>query len=106
MQWDFLNILEQAKTEAQAVNSPQALEAFRLKYLGKKGLVADIFASLGKADGADKAAIGKGANDLRNLVEGLIAVKSLEMNSAKTAGEQVDMSLPGTGEDLGHTHIL
>ncbi len=106
MQWNFQEIHQQAQTEAQAINSPQALEAFRLKYLGKKGLVAAVFASLGTADPSQKAAIGKGANDLRGLVEGLIAAKSAGISTAKVSGEQVDFSLPGTGEVLGHTHIL
>ena len=70
MQWNFQDIHHQAQTEAQAINSPQALEAFRLKYLGKKGLVAAIFASLGQAEPGLKAAIGKGANDLRVLLKG------------------------------------
>jgi len=106
MQWNFQDILNQAQADAQAIDSLRALEAFRLKYLGKKGLVAAIFASLSTAESDSKAAIGKGANDLRSFVEGLIATKSTELNSAKTFGEQVDISLPGTGEALGHTHLL
>lgn len=104
--WDFQEISNQAQTEAQAINSPQALEAFRLKYLGKKGLVAAVFASLSEAQPDGKAVLGKGANDLRGLVEGLIAAKSIEINSAKTQDESIDISLPGTGGDLGRTHIL
>jgi phenylalanyl-tRNA synthetase alpha chain len=106
MQWNFPEILKQAQTEAQSLDNPQAVEAFRLKYLGKKGIVAAVFASLGQAGPAEKAAIGKGANDLRNFVEGLIAEKSAGLSSAKIQEERVDMSLPGTGEALGHAHIL
>ncbi|MBF0571826.1 MAG: phenylalanine--tRNA ligase subunit alpha [Candidatus Omnitrophica bacterium] len=106
MQWNFQDIYDQAQVESQAVDSPQALETFRLKYLGKKGLVAAIFASLASAQSGDKAAIGKGANDLRGLVERLIAEKSAIISTAKIFEEQVDVSLPGTGETLGHTHIL
>jgi len=106
MQWNFQDIHDQVKNEAQAIDSPQALESFRLKYLGKKGVVAAVFASLGTADAADKAAIGKGANDLRSLVEQLIAEKSATTSSTKAQEERIDISLPGTGEALGHTHIL
>ena len=35
-----------------------------------------------------------------------MAAKSAELNSAKVQEERVDISLPGTGEALGHTHIL
>jgi hypothetical protein len=44
----IFKIFKQSSQEAQAIDSPQALEAFRLKYLGKKGIVAAIFASLGR----------------------------------------------------------
>jgi phenylalanyl-tRNA synthetase alpha chain len=106
MAWDFQNIQKQALDDADAIGTPQALEAFRLKYLGKKGLVAAVFASLGTAEPGHKAAIGKGANDLKVLVEGLIASKSAGLNSTKVQEERIDISLPGTGEALGHTHIL
>ena len=106
MQWNFLEIHNQAKVDAQAINSPQDLEAFRLKYLSKKGLVAAIFGSLGAAPAAEKAAIGKGANDLRSLVDGLIAEKSAVVISNKAQAESIDYSLPGGGEIVGHTHIL
>jgi phenylalanyl-tRNA synthetase alpha chain len=106
MAWDFPETLRQAQEEAQAINSVQALEAYRLKYLGKKGVVAAIFSSLGPAQPTEKAAIGKGANDLKVLVEGLTAAKLSELNSAKTRAEQIDISLPGAGEPLGHIHIL
>jgi phenylalanyl-tRNA synthetase alpha chain len=110
MQWNFQEISTQAQTEAQAIDSLQALEAFRLKYLGKKGIVAAVFASLGEAQSADKAAIGKGANDLRSLVEGLIATKvgtdTTFCNQKVVSVPTFDASLPGTGEALGHTHIL
>jgi phenylalanyl-tRNA synthetase alpha chain len=106
MQWNFQDIQKKAQDDAQEIGTPQALEAFRLKYLGKKGIVADIFASLGQAGPADKAAIGQGANELRALVEKLLAERSGWINSVKTLEDQADISMPGTGESLGHAHIL
>jgi len=106
MQWNFQEIHTQAQAEAEVIDSPQALEAFRLKYLGKKGVVSAIFASLPTAQPADKAAIGKGANDTRTLVESLIVTRSSGVGSPQAQKERIDISLPGTGEELGHTHLL
>ncbi len=106
MPWNFQEIQDQAKTEAQAVSNRPDLEAFRLKYLGKKGIVAAVFASLATAEPSQKAAIGKGANDLRKTVEGLIAARSIDLDPTTAMDERVDISLPGTGEALGHTHLL
>jgi len=106
MPWNFDDLQNQVNQEAAGVDSLQALEAFRLKYLGKKGIVAAIFASLGSADGQQKAALGKGANDLRGCVEQWMARKSEQLTHAQASGERVDISLPATGQSMGHTHIL
>ncbi len=104
-QWNFQELEAQAQIEAEAIDNLKALEAFRLKYLGKKGLVSDIFSSLSISDHGQRAAIGAGANNLKKLVESLIASKST-LTAQKTKQEQIDFSLPGTGTPLGATHIL
>jgi phenylalanyl-tRNA synthetase alpha chain len=106
MEWNFSEIHNQARAEAHAIDNMQALEAFRLKYLGKKGIVASVFASLPAAQSADKAAIGKGANDLKALIEVLVKDKTREVNSARNRETAIDISMPGAGEPMGHTHIL
>lgn len=95
-----------ASQEAVGIDNPQALETFRLKYLGKKGLVAEIFAALGSAAPAEKGAIGKCANDLRVFVTALIDEKSKGVVALKTTGEAIDISLPGVAPLLGTSHIL
>ena len=66
MQWNFQEIHQQAQAEAQAIDSSKALEVFRLKYLGKKGLVAAV--CFPRSPAFYKAAIGKGANDQELLL--------------------------------------
>ncbi len=104
--WDFQQIQNEARQQGEGLNDPQAVESFRLKYLGKKGIVADIFASLPTAAPADKGAIGKGANDLRTLVTSIIEAKSKNAAVITPASDTVDISLPGTALSLGHTHLL
>ena len=103
---NFIQLQQQAKDEAQNISDAKTLETFRLKYLGKKGIVGEIFASLSNAAPQDKGAIGKGANDLRALVTYLIDEKSKITTNVSVKGEQVDISLPGTAPSLGHQHLL
>ena len=103
---DFSQLQQQAKQEAQDITDTKSREEYRLKYLGKKGIVAEIFASLSSAALHGKAAIGKAANDLRTLVNHLIEEKSKKTASTSIKPEQVDISLPGTSSVLGHQHIL
>lgn len=107
MSWNFQQLQENARREGGAVTNAQALEDFRLKYLGKKGIVADIFASLAAAPVAEKGAIGKGANDLRNVVSGILEVKKNAFSTGSGAqAEAFDVSMPGVALPLGHRHIL
>lgn len=103
---NFDQIQLQARQEAESITDAKSLENYRVKYLGKKGIVAEIFASLSKAAPEEKAAIGKGANDLRTLVNALLEEKSKTATSASSKKEQTDISLPGVSLSPGHQHLL
>lgn len=105
--WNFSQLQEQARQEVQQVSDSQSLEKVRLKYLGKKGIVADVFASLSSAAPAEKGAIGKGANDLRALVTSLLEEKQKTLGFLQSGGAKaIDVSMPGVVSALGHRHIL
>ena len=107
--WNFPQILEQARTDVASITDATSLEHCRLKYLGKKGLVASVFAALGSASSTDKPAIGKGANDLRVLVTGLLEEKARSLGNGggkKSSARFLDITMPGVGPALGHRHIL
>ena len=108
MQWNFQQLQDEARKEAELVADQQGLEDFRLKYLGKKGVVAAIFASLTTADPSGKAAIGKIANDLRAFVTGLIEDKKRTFSSCRGVLQYAptDVSMPGVAVPAGHRHIL
>ena len=104
--YNFDYLKEEAIKNAQSIVDAQSLEAFRLKYLGKKGVVAEIFASLSSAAAQDKGAIGKGANDLRSLVNILLDEKSQTAPAGATQEQKIDISLPGIATSPGHQHLL
>ena len=107
MIWNSAQLQQNARSEIEHVNDALTLEAYRLKYLGKKGIVADIFASLSAAAPAEKGAIGKCANDLRALVTSLIEEKQKNISVAsKSGGKTIDVTMPGIAPTLGHRHIL
>ncbi len=108
MYWNFQEIQNTARKESESIADAKALEEYRLKYLGKKGIVADIFASLSQAMPDQKGAIGKGANDLRSLVTSLLDEKQKALGStiAASTGSRIDISMPGISNSIGHKHIL
>jgi len=107
--WNFKEIESAAKEEIQAIKDYHALDFFRLKYLSRKGLMAQIYASLSTAPAEEKPAVGKGANDLKNLLTQLIDAKQKELQgtqSSKGSQEIFDVTMPGVHSEIGSAHIL
>ncbi len=109
--WNFDQIRSEAEAEAAAVRDAAGLEAFRLKYLGKKGLIQEMYAALPSASPEEKPLLGKEANLLRSAVTALVdeKKKQIDADSAAGGGQRVcalDVTLPGIKPAQGHAHIL
>ncbi|MDD3374167.1 MAG: phenylalanine--tRNA ligase subunit alpha [Candidatus Omnitrophica bacterium] len=107
--WNFEEINTNLSQEASQISGADQLEAFRIKYLGRKGFVAEIYASLGAASKEEKPLIGKKANDLRNKIQSIIDEKKKLFQSEheeKKAQDSIDVTMPGVKVPLGHAHIL
>lgn len=61
----ILDLTAEVKAAPMATN--EELEAFRLRFLARKGAVQDLFGLLGKADPEQRKHLGKLINDLRDL---------------------------------------
>jgi phenylalanyl-tRNA synthetase alpha chain len=98
-------IRSQFKKEASSVNNAQSLENVRIQFLGRKGLVTDLFKMLGKVSPEERPQIGKMLNELRREIEEKLA--QLKEQYATTATtETIDMSLPGRKPRIGRLHPL
>jgi phenylalanyl-tRNA synthetase alpha chain len=108
MMWDFDKLIQEACEEIAGCSDLAALEVLRIKFLGRKGFVADVYASLSTATVQEKPLIGKGANDFRARVTQLIKEKKglLEYSSSVESVQVFDVTLPGIAPVLGQEHIL
>lgn len=109
--WDFNQLQQAAQEEAAIAGSIQSLEALRIKYLGRKGLISEIYASLSGASAQEKPAIGKGANELKNFITRLLDDRKLQLEQTQKthAGrslDAIDITAPGVAQSIGHRHIL
>ena len=88
-------------------NSQIDLENFRIKYLGKKGLVTDLFKLLKNIDQKDKKSYGKALNDLKKEVNIKIKLISKKLNSQqKISNKDFDLSRPGFPFKTGSSHPI
>ncbi len=92
------------------VSNPGELEELRVKYLGKKGEITTLLRSMGKQPPAERPVIGKKANELRQLIEGLLEQRQAEMLTAEDEkrwlAEKTDVTLPGIPLSPGSRHPL
>ncbi|HEY52634.1 MAG TPA: phenylalanine--tRNA ligase subunit alpha [Caldilineae bacterium] len=107
---DLNQLQEQIKLELIAARDPEALEQWRIKYLGRKGLMNNLFRGLGSMLVEDRAARGKALNQFRQMVQEAFeerqqALKEAQLQ-AELAAEGVDVTLPGRRPQLGHIHPI
>ena len=86
--------------------SKEEIESFRIKYLGKKGILNDFFAAFKEVPPQDKKAYGQALNELKNAVSD--KVKSLQSEQKSTAAQHNygDLSKPGFPINSGARHPL
>ena len=107
--------LNRIKVEAlQAIASPEiddaALEALRVKYLGKKGELTAVLRGMGQLSAEERPIVGQIANEVRADIEGAITAKKADLKekalSAALVAEKLDVTVPGKAQKIGHRHPL
>jgi len=104
-----INALQaQIEAQIQTINSSQALEEFRLKYLGRKGLVAQLTGTISSLSPQERGSFGQRVNALKEKLLAIIAEKqnALALSARESIGSQVDIGLPGIAQELGRLHPL
>jgi phenylalanyl-tRNA synthetase alpha chain len=99
-------IREDAQSAIASVDSPDALEAFRVKFLVRKGSIAQLFDQLRNVPPDEKPALGKALNELRNHVQQLFDGKAASLQKGTESARSIDLSLPGRRGYLGSKHPL
>ncbi|ASQ89651.1 phenylalanine--tRNA ligase subunit alpha [Prosthecochloris sp. GSB1] len=94
------------EVNAVTIKSAGELEAFRLRFLVRKGCVASLFDKLREIDPAERPEYGKLLNDLRKAAERKYeeARKELEASSSRKTRHGIDLTLPGRRRFLGSEH--
>jgi len=97
-------ILEEAR-QFQA-GSREEIEQFRIKYLGKKGVLSDLFSSFKEVPVEQKKAFGQKINQLKSFVSEKIDTLNQDLDQQDGEGESSDLTLPGEPMQLGARHPI
>lgn len=89
----------EAHSAISAAGDLSALEALRVRYLGKKGVISEQLKRIGTLDAAERPSFGQAVNLAKSGIEEAIAARRGVVESAVAATrlerEQLDVTLPG-----------
>ncbi|MBI4810528.1 MAG: phenylalanine--tRNA ligase subunit alpha, partial [Ignavibacteriales bacterium] len=100
-------IEQAAVSDIKLVTNLQNLDLFRVKYLARKGLIANLFDGLKSVSDKDKPIIGKRLNELRLVVQTMFDDKKRAFEEGQSSVKAtVDLTLPGRRSWIGSQHPL
>lgn len=96
-----------AEAESFKAQSKEEVEAFRIKYLGKKGLLNDYFAEFKNVANEQKKEFGQVINQLKNTAQDKVNILKEELgNTTDENSGNLDLSRPGEPIKIGARHPI
>lgn len=107
---DLEKIIRTAEASVKSIQDSKELDAFRVQYLGKKGILTELLKSLGQLSPDERPAAGQKINQAKEIIQILIekqdAALKQQMIEQQLASETIDVTLPGRGQVVGSTHPI
>ena len=97
-------IIEVEKFQA---DSAESVEQFRIKFLGKKGILNDLFLAFKDVPNQEKKAFGQNLNELKTKTQEKVdALKDSLEQKEESAGRGIDLTMSAEPMRLGSRHPL
>lgn len=94
------------KIQSETIKSKEALEHFRIQYLGSKGVMKELFGELKEVASEHKKEAGQLLNHLRMDLEGLYEKYKEELHSSENTESKLDLTRPAEESAIGSRHPL
>lgn len=105
----MIDKIEQYIKDVEAVSAAdkEAVEAFRIKYLGRKGLLSECYAALREVPNEEKRQLGQKINAFKVAAESRLEALKQALESEEDAkGVYGDLSRPGEPLEVGARHPI
>jgi len=100
-------IKQLALSEINALaNDRDSIEALRIKYLGRKGAVAELFKKMGELPASEKPETGQLLNQLKSAVTKALDEKLQSASGLEEEKGYLDVTLPGIAARVGSLHPI
>jgi phenylalanyl-tRNA synthetase alpha chain len=94
------------EVSAFGASTKNDLENYRLRFISKKGAVADLFEELKQIPAEQKKQFGKVLNELKQKAEKKFADLTQALESVAVAETDIDLTLPPVPNKVGNLHPL
>lgn len=100
-------ILKDARQRLADAESPDDVESIRVHFLGRNGVLSELFSSIPELPPERRPDVGRAANQLQSTLEELIEEAAEDVTEMTAeSGPTFDPTLPGASPPLGHSHPL
>ena len=104
---DISSALTEGLAAFQAATDADSLEEARREYVGSKGIVKKLLASIKDVPQEQRSEYGKAANRMSNGLQKAYQTARQRLSGAPaSAPDGIDLTLPGASRELGHAHVL
>lgn len=97
---------EEALEAARAAGSDADLEAVRVRYLGRNGMLPTMMKALKDVDPDRRAETGRAANAFKDAVTAAVESRRAELAAGGTKAASFDVTLPGRWQAPGLVHPI
>ena len=110
MHADAPGLIEEARALLAAADDAAALADAKARFLGRDGLLTARMKALGAVPAAERAAIGKRLNEVKQAIEALVGERQQALEraalDARLSQEAIDVTRPGRGAGRGGLHPI
>ena len=104
-----MNLFEQTQqlledVKAYPIASAQELEQFRIKFLGTKNVLKDIFAQMKSVPNEQKKEFGQLVNQVKLAAEEKFETAKAQFSTTQKTASNIDLTLPGEHLPIGSRH--
>ncbi|MEO2057602.1 MAG: phenylalanine--tRNA ligase subunit alpha [Thermoleophilia bacterium] len=107
---DLSALADEAVAEITAAPDLEALEAARVRFVGRKAPLTELLGSIGTLPPADRGRVGKEGNAARRAIEAALDARhgalEAEAMGAALEADTADVTLPGNAFPLGALHPI
>jgi len=103
MQQEIEKLKNEFESDWQKAQTAQEIEDLRVKYLGRKAAINDLFTQMAKLPREEKGACGKALNQVKQYLTERVSQKSA--GGAKSE-KKIDFTYPGLKLNEGSRHVL